>query len=150
RYLAAGPAGRRALLAAIDSMPLPSRAAATAWTKPRDLDSIEWFASAEDVCRVYGSLLRLAHRPGLSPLAGALSLNDGGLGLNHAQWKATWFKGGSEPGGLTLAYLATTRSGHTYVVAVLAENPSAPIDEAAAGPVLISAIKSAFTLAARG
>jgi hypothetical protein len=28
---------------------------------------------------------------------------------------------------LTLTYLATTRTGHSYVVAVLAENPSQPI-----------------------
>ena len=78
-----------------------------------------------------------------------LSLNDGGLQLNPAQWKTTWFKGGSEPGVLTLAYLATTRTGQSYVVAVLAENPSQPINEATAAPVMLSAIKGAFTLAAR-
>jgi len=47
---------------------------------------------------------------------------------------ATWFKGGSEPGVPTLAYLATTtRTGQSYVVTVLAENPSQPINEAASG-----------------
>ena len=51
---------------------------------------------------------------------------------------------------LTLAYLATTRTGHSYVVAVLAENPSRPIDEATAAAVMLSAVKGAFTLAARG
>ncbi len=43
-----------------------------------------------------------------------------------------------------------TRTGHSYVVAVLAENPSRPIDEATAAPVMLSAVKWAFTLAARG
>ncbi len=70
--------------------------------------------------------------------------------LPASQWKTTWFKGGSEPGVLTLAYLATTRTGHSYVVAVLAENPSRPIDQATAAPVMLSAVKGAFTLAARG
>jgi hypothetical protein len=78
-----------------------------------------------------------------------LSLNDGGLQLDPAQWKTTWFKGGSEPGVLTLAYLATTRAGQSYVVTVLAENPSQPI-KATAGAAMLSAIKGAFTLAAHG
>ena len=65
-----------------------------------------------------------ARPPGLAPMARS-SLNDGGLELDPAQWKTTWFKGGSEPGVLTLAYRATTRTGHSYVVIVLAEIPPA-------------------------
>ena len=151
RYLAANEAGRRALLATtIDRAPLPAVAAAQAWTTPRDINTLEWFASANDICHVYASLAALARRPGLAPVAGVLQINDGGLGLNPAQWQTTWFKGGSEPGVLTLTYLATTGTGHSYVVAVLAENPSAPINQATAAPALLSAIKGAFTLAAHG
>ena len=51
---------------------------------------------------------------------------------------------------LALAYLATTRSGRSYVVTVLAYNPSQPIDETTAIPAILSAVKGAFTLAARG
>ena len=150
RYIAANEAGRRALLAStVDPAPLPALAAAQAWTTPRDINSIEWFASADDICRAYTALAALARRPGLSPIGQVLSLNDGGLQLDPAQWKTTWFKGGSEPGVLTLAYLATTQTGHSYVVTVLAENPSQPINQATAAPVLLSAIKAAFTLAAR-
>ncbi len=150
RYIAANETGRRALLAAtVDRAPLPAVAAAQAWTTPRDINSVEWFASADDICRAYTALAALARRPGLSPIGQVLSLNDGGLQLDPAQWKTTWFKGGSEPGVLTLAYLATTQTGQSYVVAVLADNPSQPINEAKAAPVLLSAIKGAFTLAAR-
>jgi hypothetical protein len=150
RYIAANEAGRRALLAStIDRAPLPAVAAAQAWTTPRDINSLEWFASAEDICRAYTSLAALARRPGLSPIGQVLSLNDGGLQLDPAQWKTTWFKGGSEPGVLTLAYLATTKTGQSYIVTVLAENPAQPINEAKAEPVLLAAIKGAFTLAAR-
>jgi beta-lactamase class A len=149
RYIAANQAGRRALLAStIDRAPLPTLAAAQAWTTPRDINSLEWFASADDICRAYTALAALARRPGLSPIGQVLSLNHGGLQLDPAQWKTTWFKGGSEPGVLTLAYLATTRTGQSYVVTVLAENPSQPINEATAAPVLLSAIRAAFTLAA--
>jgi beta-lactamase class A len=150
RYIAANRAGRQALLAStIDRAPLPAVAAAKAWTTPRDINSLEWFASADDICRAYTSLAALVRRPGLSPIGQVLSLNDGGLQLDPAQWKTTWFKGGSEPGVLTLTYLATTRTGQSYVVTVLAENPSQPINEATAAPVMLSAIKGAFTLAAR-
>ena len=46
--------------------------------------------------------------------------------------------------------LATTRTGRTYVVSALAENPSAPIAEPAAIPSMLSAIKGAFQPAAGG
>ncbi len=149
-YIAANQAGRQALLAStVDRAPLPTVAAAQAWTTPRDINSLEWFASPDDICRAYIALASLARRPGLSPIGQVLSLNDGGLQLDPAQWKTTWFKGGSEPGVLTVAYLATTQTGQSYVVIVLAENPSQPINQATAAPVLLSAIKGAFTLAAR-
>jgi beta-lactamase class A len=150
RYLAADQAGRRALLAAtVDQAPLPAVAAAQAWIAPRAVTSLEYFASASDICRVYASLAALARRPGLAPIGQVLSLNDDGLQLDPAQWKTTWFKGGSEPGVLTLAFLAATRTGHSYVVTVLAENPSQPINQATAIPVILTAVKEAFTLAAR-
>lgn len=90
RYIAANQAGRQALLAGtIDRAPLPTVAAAQAWTTPRDINSLEWFASADDICPVYTSLAALARRPGLSPIRQVLSLNDGGLQLDPAQWKTT-------------------------------------------------------------
>jgi Beta-lactamase enzyme family/ORF 12 gene product N-terminal len=151
RYLAADEPGRRTLLASVvDRAPLPAVAAASSWTTPRDIDSLEYFASANDICRAYASLAAQARRPGLSQIGEVLSLNDNGLALDPAQWQTTWFKGGSEPGVLTMTYLATTRTGHSYVVTALAENPSQPIDETIAVPVMLSAIKGAFTLAARG
>jgi beta-lactamase class A len=149
RYSAADEPSRRALLAStVDRAALPAVAAAGAWTTPRAINSLEYFASASDICHAYSSLAALARRPGLAPIGQVISLNDDGLQLDPAQWKTTWFKGGSEPGVLTLAYLATTRTGHSYVVTVLAENPSQPIDETAAIPIILSAIKGAFTLAA--
>jgi beta-lactamase class A len=150
RYISADEPTRRALLAStVDRAPLPAVAAAAAWTTPRDINSLEYFASASDICRAYASLAALARQPGLAPIGQVLSLNDDSLALDPTQWKATWFKGGSEPGVLTMAYLATTRTGRSYVVTVLAEDPSQPIDETVAIPVMLSAIKGAFTLAAR-
>jgi hypothetical protein len=47
------------------------------------------------------------------------------------------------------AYLATTRTGRSYVVATQAENRSHPLPETAA-PSMLAAVRAAFTLAARG
>jgi beta-lactamase class A len=151
RYGAADQAGRQALLASsIDRAPLPAVAAASVWTSPRDIDTIEWFASPTDICHVFTSLAALTRQPSLSPVASVLEINDGGLGLDKSEWQTTWFKGGSEPGVLTLSYLATTRTGHSYVVSALAENPTAAINETEATTVMLSAVKGAFILAASG
>jgi beta-lactamase class A len=152
RYLAASTAGKRALLAGtIDKVPYRTLTAANlaGWTSPRDIGSLEWFASPADICRVYASLAALAGQPGLAPVGRALSINNGEVNLDSGQWKLAWFKGGSEPGVLTLNYLATTTSGQSYVVSVLAANPKAAFPQTPATLSLISAAKGAFELAAR-
>lgn len=148
RYLALGSAGRLAMLTGtVDRAPLPALAAATAWTTPRDIGSIEWLASPADICKVYASLAALAREPRLAPVASVLEINDGGLGLDPRQWRRVWFKGGSEPGVVTLNYFATTSGGKSYLVSVMAANPAAPVP-AAATASLLAAIKGAFGLAA--
>jgi beta-lactamase class A len=148
RYLARDAAGRQAMLSGtVDRIPL-SALSAVPWTQPRDIGSIEWFASPADICHVFASLATLARQPGLAPLAGILERNDGGMNLDPSRWRPVWFKGGSEPGVLTLNYLATTRTGQAYVASVLAENPSAPLAQDAAVTTLIAAVKGALQLAA--
>ena len=129
RYLAANEAGRRALLAnTVDRLPLPDVVAAMRTLSTRStMGNLGWFASASDICRAYAALAALTRRPGLSPIGQVLSLNDDLLGLDPAVWTTTWRKGGVGPGVLALAYLATTRTGQSFVVIVLVENRR-PID----------------------
>ena len=150
RYLALSAAGRQAMLTStVDRVPLSALpvTAPTGWTQPRDIGTIEWFASPADICRVYASLASLSRQPGLAPVASILEINNGSLALDPRQWSTTWFKGGSEPGVVTLNYLATTRTGQSYVVSVLAANPFAPIPQTSTVQ-LLGAIEAAFTLAA--
>jgi hypothetical protein len=95
------------------------------------------------------ALAELSGRPRLSPIGQVLSINDDILELDPAQWHTTWRKGVAGPRALGLAYLATTQTGQSYVVTVLVENRSEPIDGNTAGPVMFSATKGAFMLAAR-
>jgi hypothetical protein len=149
RYTAADPPGRRKLLETIvDRAPLPSLEAAQALTGRDAGDAIGWFASAQDICGAYRRLADLAAQPGLAPIGDTLQLNDGGLQLDPQRWRRIRFKGGLGSGVLASAYLATTQTGRTYVIAATTENPSQPIPEGA-DLRMLAAIRGAFTLAAQ-
>jgi len=84
----------------VDEVPLSAvDISASDLSTPRAVDSIEWFASPSDLCRAFAGLYADAHGPSAAPIAAAMSLNDGGLGLSPKQWPEVWFKGGSEAGG---------------------------------------------------
>jgi hypothetical protein len=129
RYLAT-PAGARAAFVASAVDPLPIGAIATAYSSnPRFVDRIEWFASPSDICRAFAGLHVMVHNPKLAPLASVLSRETGTIGLDRSQWPTVWFKGGSEPGVLTLGWLATNRDGRTFVVETMIANPKAVLSE---------------------
>lgn len=74
-----------------------------------------------------------------------LSVNHGGLGLNQSQWPTVWFKGGSEPGVLTLGYLARNSKGQSFVVSTMLSNPNSVLAPSAIG-ALLEVAKGAFEL----
>jgi beta-lactamase class A len=142
RYRALAPEARgRFLTRRVDRVPLSS---VRGWTRPRATGSLEWFASAADLCRAYAGLSRQARSQ--PPVARALSISDGGLALSPSSWPSVWFKGGSEPGVLTLAYRLRARDGRTYVVAALANDRRRPFGELAAGAKLVSLVRGAAAL----
>jgi Beta-lactamase enzyme family len=125
-YLATPRPARAAVLFSVDQVPLSQ---VTAWPAPEDINQLEWFAAPTDICRAYSGLLRENANPGLSPIGAALSINDGGIGLDRAQYPTVWFKGGSEPGVITLNYLARAKDGRVLVDSVMLANPTSPLDE---------------------
>jgi hypothetical protein len=68
----------------------------------------------------------------------ALLARDLGAGARAAAVAAMegWFKGGSEPGVLTLTYLVKTADHRTLVDAVMLANPRAPIPQPATAEAL--------------
>jgi beta-lactamase class A len=125
QYLSLSPARRLAYLTStVDKIPDSSIASSGA---PHDIDSIEWFAAPDDICHAFAGLTSLAGDPGLGALNTILSTNNGGIELKPATWPRIWFKGGSEPGVLTLSYLARDSSGKTYVVVMMLANPKKSI-----------------------
>ncbi len=139
-YLAGSEAERRALLdgADVDLAGVEPDEFGT----PVAIDTLEWFASAEDVCRV---LTILRSRFADSPAADALTANPG-VRIDRSDWTAVAFKGGSEPGVLALAWHAERADGTAFVVVGILNDPEGPIDEISG--VLLA--EHAFTLLAAG
>ena len=147
QYLRLAPSRRAAFLAAkVDPLPFSQAQAQTLPGSPTDIDTIEYFASPDDICRAFAGLQQLAAQPALTPLGPILSGGGGGLGLDPGQWPAVWFKGGSEPGVLTLGYLATNSKGQTVVVAAMLSDPAAALSPPALEG-LSSIVRGAFALA---
>ena len=78
-------------------------------------------------------------------LSRILSREVGGIGLDPSVWPTVWFKGGSEPGVLTLGWLATNRQGRTFVVEAMVSNPHAVLS-ATSITDLVALAKRAFDL----
>jgi hypothetical protein len=116
------------------------------WTKPRDVDSVEWFASPMDICGVFGYLSEQPRRPSGTAIDRALSINDGGLKLDPETWPTVWFKGGSEPGVLTLGFYAKRLNGERAVVVMMVSNPTQAIDEQSAVLELEALTRGSFGL----
>ncbi|WP_051468477.1 serine hydrolase [Actinomadura oligospora] len=120
RYLALPAKKRAATLPALNSTPLSG---VTAWQHPRDIGTIEWFASPTDVCAAFKGLNDRTAVPGQANVGHALSLYDGGIGLDPKAYPTVWFKGGGEPGVLTANYLTKTSGGRTFVTSVMLSDP---------------------------
>jgi beta-lactamase class A len=127
-YIAGDSAARRRLLARIDALPI-SMAGAASWVAPRDISTIEWFASPNDLARTMVALRTLSQQPGLGPLRAILAKNPG-IPFDKTTWRYEAFKGGSEPGVLSLTWLLERADGRTFVLSLVLNDPAKPIDEA--------------------
>ena len=147
RYLSLAPGPRAAFLASsVDSLPVtPAQLQNLGTGLPTDIDTIEWFASPDDICRAFAGLQQLAAQPALAPLGPILSANNGDTVLDPARWPTVWYKGGSEPGVLTLGYLATNSKGQTFVVVAMLSDPAAALSPSAT-PELLAIVRGAFEL----
>jgi hypothetical protein len=126
RYAAAAAAERRRLLT--DSIrPLPLPADAELASEPTAIESIEYFASAAELCRLIVALDRMAGRPGLAPVREALTEN-AGLRWDRTRWPLIAYKGGSEPGVLNVTWLLERDDGARFAVSIGWNDPERPID----------------------
>jgi hypothetical protein len=128
----------RALLARVDAL-TPTLAEATDWTSPREIERLEWFASPAELATAMTRLVGEAARPGLAPLRTILSLNPG-VELDRSLWRYVAYKGGSEPGVLSLTWYLRRNDGHAFVLSIIVNDPHRDIDTFSAVTDALAAI----------
>ncbi len=83
-------------------------------TTPASKFGIEWYGSAEDICRVHAALQKVAVGPA-APIRSILSAEPG-IDLHSENWRYIAAKGGNLPGDLTFSWYAEDRNRQPYVV----------------------------------
>lgn len=106
----------------------PDIGAATRWKTPRHIETIEWFASADEIARLFADLHRLEGIEGTKEVGRVLRINPG-LPLDPEVWKQIAYKGGSEPGVLNLSWMLTRKDGRMFVVTLGWNDPKAAVDD---------------------
>ncbi len=119
---------RRQVLDDLTSERLPDLSAATGWTEPVEVLSVEWFASPLDLCNVWLDLADRAAQPGLDPIRDIARANPG-LQDETLVWDEIWFKGGSEPGVLGASWYLTIDDGRSFVVSGSVVNETETFDQ---------------------
>ena len=93
---------------------------------PVAIDSIEWFASPMDIATLLNNMRSTATKP----LLDILSVNKGIGPASAAKWAYLGYKGGSEPGVISMSFLAKSKAGVYYSITGSWNNPAAAVDNA--------------------
>jgi beta-lactamase class A len=81
---------------------------------PGSAYGVEWYGTAEDICRVHARLQHNAVGPA-APVRDIMS-EVSGIDLNHKEWPYIGAKAGNLPGDLTFSWYAEDRTGQAWVV----------------------------------
>ena len=138
QYLDADSLGRVAMLPAIDAL-TPTLAEAVAWTTPRYVRQLEWFASPNDLANAMAWLATVGTGLKLAPALDILAINPG-VQLDAKAWTYIGYKGGSEPGVLNMTWLLKSANGRTFVVSGALNDTEKAVDTQAAVDAITEAI----------
>ncbi len=123
KYLSGDVAGRRKVLEEAATRPAPS-VEQFATDVPNAIDTVEWFASAADLCRIMKWFDD--HRD--STVLGILAVNPG-LDFSADGFPYVGYKGGSEPGVVSMTWLLHSRSGKHYAMSASWNDPQSDVDQ---------------------
>lgn len=126
RYAAASPAARRVILRESASRLTAGEVDVGSVAEiPTAIDSIEWFASPNDMIALLDWLR--VHGGEALPI---LSVNPGIAPADAKRWRYLGYKGGSEPGVMAMNFLAQAKNGGWYAISGSWNNPAARVNEA--------------------
>ena len=124
-------AGKRAYLAKeVASWPLDEAHLDNgAFTGPNRIDTLEWFASASDLCRAMDWLRANTESGPATAVREVLAIHRG-LDVSKELFPWCGFKGGSEPGVMNLTFLLHAKDGAWYALSAGWNDPKDAVDEA--------------------
>jgi beta-lactamase class A len=108
------------------------------WVNPYLIDSIEWFASASDLCRATAYLHEQSGHDGLGPIEDCLSLEPA-IAFDPAIWSYVGYKGGYETGVKSHVWLLQRNDGRWFTIAAIINDPKKEIDGASLNQLMIPA-----------
>ena len=123
-YRAASTEERRQMLDALNDVDRPESAIMAAFSNGPVAIDLEWFASANDIARIFDRLRSSGDDIALGVMGANPSVPDAEL----SNWDYVGFKGGSEPGVLNFSYLLQDPEGNWSVVTLGWNNPDAEVD----------------------
>lgn len=130
RYLTLDREGRRALLAGEVARAAGADIGALfADGRPVMIDRIEWFASSDDLARVMAWFNDHRTTAGGSEAMRLLALNPGISAKAVQRFAYVGYKGGSEPGVISMTLLLRTGNGHAKVLSASWNNKQAAVNE---------------------
>jgi beta-lactamase class A len=91
---------------------------------PVAIDSIEWFASPADIANLLNNIRRTGNQTALDVMA----VNKGVSPVSAAKWQYLGYKGGSEPGVVSMSYLGQSKAGDWYVISGSWNNSAKEVD----------------------
>lgn len=122
QWLDADEAGRRQILAQISDI-TPADIPVEEFVAPIHVDQIEWFATPTDMCRALTSLYDLG-----DPVTKIMTINPG-VPAEDDQFEFIAFKGGSEPGLISMNWLVERSDGRRFAITGSVVNTAEEIDQ---------------------
>jgi beta-lactamase class A len=106
---------------------------------PVAIDSIEWFASPADIANLLNNIRRTDNQTALDVMA----VNKGVSPVSAAKWQYLGYKGGSEPGVISMSYLGQSKAGDWYVISGSWNNSAKEVDTNAFAALMARLVDSA-------
>lgn len=130
RYLAMGDKAKRALLAGeVATTPGKAVGALFADGKPVRIDSLEWFASPLELATAMEWFRRHQSTAAGKEALRIMAINPGPLSSLKAQYPYVGYKGGSEPGVISMTMLMQDKAGGWHALTAGWNDPAAAVDE---------------------
>jgi beta-lactamase class A len=139
RYLGGTAEERRAMLAEEAGPAASTLSELDDWPGPYLVDTVEWFASAADLCRAAAYLHEQSQLPGLGEVADALSMEPG-LPFSARDWSYVGYKGGYETGVKSDVWLLQRADGRWFALAAIINDPAHEIDGYSLASLSVAAV----------